>query len=268
MRRKRLIDARKASGKTQEQIAEFVGVDRTTLGKWERGESTPQLTQRERYADAIGVSMRELDAMLNGVVPQVDEVPEWLVAYLGMEQSATRIRMHEPRAVHGLLQTPRYLASIGSTVGIVGMSETSIQRMIDQRLYRQKRVRNGDLTIDVVQPESVLHLRMGDGSVMAEQLTAMADLADLPNVTIRITPFDAGMYEALRMGDFTIMAHPWGGAERVHFERHGSGQFVTDVAEVASFSAVFDHACRTALSPKESRQYILQLAERWSKRAY
>jgi transcriptional regulator with XRE-family HTH domain len=268
MRRKRLIDARKASGKTQEQIAEFVGVDRTTLGKWERGESTPQLTQRERYADAIGVSMRELDAMLNGVVPQVDEVPEWLVAYLGMEQSATGIRAHEPRAVHGLLQTPQYLASIGSTVGIVGMSETSIQRMIDQRLHRQKRVRNGDLTLDVVEPESVLCLRMGDSSVMAEQLTAMADLADLPNVTIRITPFDAGMYEALRMGDFTIMAHPWGGAERVHFERHGSGQFVTDVAEVASFSAVFDHACRTALSPKESRQYILRLAERWSKESY
>ncbi|MGW4325763.1 Scr1 family TA system antitoxin-like transcriptional regulator [Nocardia sp. NPDC004573] len=91
-------------------------------------------------------------------------------------------------------------------------------------------VRNGDLTIDVVQPESVLHLRMGDNSVMAEQMTAMADLADLPNVTIRITPFDAGMYEALRMGDFTIMAHPWGGAEWVHFERNGSGQFVTDVA--------------------------------------
>ncbi|WP_171050169.1 helix-turn-helix domain-containing protein [Nocardia cyriacigeorgica] len=266
MRRKRLIDARKASGKTQEQIAEFVGVDRTTLGKWERGESTPQPNQRHRYAEAIGTTMRELDAMLNGVVPKEPDMPEWLTTYLGMEQSATTVRAHERRAVFGLLQTPNYLEAMGSGVGISGMSDTYLQRTVDQRIYRQKRVRGGDLALDVIQPESALHLRIGDGAVMAEQLRVMAELAELPNVTIRITTYDAGLYEALRLGDFSIMTHPWGGNDRVHIEGYGGGQFITESDEVAYYRAAFEHACRMALSPKDSLEFIHAAAESWSDR--
>jgi len=264
MRRKRLIEARRASGRTQEQIAEFVGVDRTTLGKWERGESTPQPNQLVRYADAVGVSMQDLWSMIDGLEPRAKEMPEWLTTYLGMEQSATMVRAHEPRAVYGLLQTPRYLESMGSMVGISGMSDTYLQRTIDQRIYRQKRVRSGELTVDVIQPESALHLRIGDGAVMAEQLLIMAELAELPNVTIRISTYDAGLYEALRLGDFSIMTHPWGGSARVHVEGHGGGQFITDSDEVAYFTAAFDHACRVSMSPKGSREFVLQAAEAWS----
>ncbi|MBF6195001.1 helix-turn-helix transcriptional regulator [Nocardia sp. CDC186] len=264
MRRKRLIDARKASGKTQEQIAEFVGVDRTTLGKWERGESTPQPTQRERYAEAVGVSMRELDAMISGVDPGAQKMPEWLTTYLGMEQSAETLRAHEPRAIYGLVQTVGYLENLVSTVGISGVSGTYLQRTIDQRLYRQKRVRNGDMTLDLIQTESTLHLRIGNSSVMEEQLRVMAELAELPNVTIRITRFDAGQYEALRLGDFAIMTHPWG-SQRVHLEGYGGGQSITDPEEVAYFSAAYEHACRVALSPSESLEFILERADRWSK---
>ncbi|MGY2125618.1 helix-turn-helix domain-containing protein [Nocardia gipuzkoensis] len=264
MRRKRLIDARKASGKTQEQIAEFVGVDRTTLGKWERGESTPQPTQRERYAEAVGVSMRELDAMINGVDPSAQKMPEWLATYLGMEQSAETLRAHEPRAIYGLVQTVGYLENLVSTVGISGVSDTYLQRTIDQRLYRQKRIRNGDMSLDLIQTESTLHLRIGNSSVMEEQLRVVAELAELPNVTIRITRFDAGQYEALRLGDFAIMTHPWG-SQRVHLEGYGGGQSITDPEEVAYFSAAYEHACRVALSPSESLEFILERADRWSK---
>jgi len=65
MRRKRLVEARRATGKTQEQIADDVGVDRTTLGKWERDESTPQPAQRARFARALGVPLCELDTPSN-----------------------------------------------------------------------------------------------------------------------------------------------------------------------------------------------------------
>lgn len=202
--------------------------------------------------------------MLNGVSTPVEEMPEWLTTYLGMEQSATIVRAHEPRAVYGLLQTPGYVEAMGSVVGISGMSSGYLQRTVDQRIYRQKRVRNGELTVDVVQPESALHLRIGDGAVMAEQLRVIAELAELPNVTIRISTYDAGLYEALRLGDFSIMTHPWGGCDRVHVEGYGGGQFVTDAEEVAYYSAAFDHACRAALSPRESREFILEAAKTWS----
>lgn len=265
MRRQQLIDARKASGKTQEQIAEYVGVDRTTLGKWERDTSTPHPTQRERYAEALRISMRELDAMLMGVSPEIDEMPEWLTTYLGMEQSAISLRAHEPRAVYGMLQTSRYVENLAGRAGISGASASFVQRTVDQRLHRQKRVRSGELNVDVIQPESALHLRVGDGAVMTEQLLTMAELAELPNVTIRVTTYDAGQYEARRLGDFAILTHPWGNP-RVHVEGYEGGEFMTDAGTVAYFAAALDHANRIALSPKGSQDFILQLAELWSKK--
>jgi transcriptional regulator with XRE-family HTH domain len=265
MRRQRLIDARKASGQTQEQIATVLGVDRTTLGKWERGESTPQPNQRSAYAEALGVSLDELSAMLSSLPQRDGEMPDWLSTYLGMEQSANDIRAHEPRAVYGLLQVPRYVEALVSRISITGVSDAYIQRIVDQRLFRQKRIYNGDLTVDIIQPESALHLRVGDAEIMEEQLTTMAQLSKLPNVTIRITTYAAGQYEARRIGDFGIMSHLWG-TPRVYIEGYGGGQFITEAEEVGYFMSIFDHARRIALSPSESRRFILRLADEWSKK--
>lgn len=154
--------------------------------------------------------MSALDSMLSGFPADQAEMPEWLTTYLAMEQSATALRAHEPRAVYGMLQTPRYVEHLAGRAGISGVSSSFVQRTIDQRLHRQKRVRNGDLQVEVIQPESALHLRVGDPSVMAEQLRTMAELADLPNVTVRITTYDAGQYEARRLGDFAIVTPPVG----------------------------------------------------------
>lgn len=262
MRRKRLVDARKSAGKTQEQVAALVDVDRTTLGKWERDESTPHPHQRAPYAEALGVTMDELDAMLSSIPAGANDTPEWLSTYLGMEQSATELRAHEPRAVYGLFQTPAYVEHLVGRVGITGVSDTYLQRTVEQRLHRQKRVRDGDLVLDVIQPESALHLLVGNASVMAEQLATLAELAAFPNVTLRVTTYAAGQYEARRLGDFAVMSHPWG-KPRVHIEGYGGGRFITDADEVAYFNAAFDHAARVALSPLDSRSFITELASNW-----
>jgi DNA-binding XRE family transcriptional regulator len=41
-----LADCRHAAGYTQVSFAEKVGVDRTTVGRWERGVQSPQPWQR------------------------------------------------------------------------------------------------------------------------------------------------------------------------------------------------------------------------------
>src|SRR6185312_495249 len=124
VRRQKLIEARKRAGKNQEDIASVLGVDRTTIGKWERDESTPHPNQRPGYAEALGISLGELAAMLSSLpVPDGIDTPEWLSTYLGMEQSATGIRVHEPEVVFGLLQTPRYTEEVVRTVGLSAVSE-------------------------------------------------------------------------------------------------------------------------------------------------
>jgi dissimilatory sulfite reductase (desulfoviridin) alpha/beta subunit len=91
----------------------------------------------------------------------------------------------------------------------------------------------------------------------------MRRVAELPNVTVRITCFSAGQYEARRLSDFVIMAHPWGNP-RVHIEGYSGGQFLTDADEVACFASAFDHATRiAALPPAASIDFIRQQASNW-----
>ena len=265
MRRDRLIDARKGTGKNQEQVAELLSIDRTTIGKWERGESTPQPNQRGAYAEALGVTLQELNAMLSSAPIGDGEMPEWLSTYLGMEQSAIEIDTYEPRAVHGLLQTTAYTKALVSRVGISGASDTYVNTAVEQRIHRQKRVRNNDLQLSVIQPESSLHLLVGDAATMGEQLTTLVELSQLPNVTIRVTTYDAGQYEARRLGPLSIMIHPWGNP-RVYIEGYGGGRDLTDADEVAYFRAAYEQAARIALSTEKTRKFITELAKEWSKK--
>lgn len=260
------MDARKRNGKTQEQVAELVGVDRTTIGKWERDESTPHPNQRLAYAEALGVTLSELAAMLSSMPPpDGEDTPEWLSTYLGMEQSATELRAHEPEVVYGLLQTPAYTEAVVRKVGLSGVSDAYVREAVEQRKHRQQRVRDGSLDLDVIQAEQALRVRVGDARTMAEQLRSLAEAAERPNVTVRVTTFDAGQHEARRLDTFLIMAHPWG-KPRVYIEGYGGGQFITDADEVAYFGEAFDQAARLALPPADSVAFIRRLATEWETR--
>jgi transcriptional regulator with XRE-family HTH domain len=263
VRRQRLIDARKRAGKNQEDVASLVGVDRTTIGKWERDESTPHPNQRPVYAEALGITLSELAAMLSSMsTPDGSDTPEWLSTYLGMEQSAIELQAHEPEIVYGLLQTPRYTEEVVRSVGLSEVPDTYLQKMVNQRRHRQQRVRDGTLILDVVQAEQALRVRIGNAEIMAEQLHELAQLSTLPNVTVRVTTFDAGQHEARRLDTFVIMAHAWGNP-RVWIEGYGGGQFITDADEVRYFAATFDQAARLALSPPDSSSFISDLATQW-----
>jgi tetratricopeptide (TPR) repeat protein/transcriptional regulator with XRE-family HTH domain len=63
-RRRPLAQRRKAMGLTQEQLAEQLGVERTTVARWERGETQPQPGLRPRLAAALGVSADRIEAIL------------------------------------------------------------------------------------------------------------------------------------------------------------------------------------------------------------
>lgn len=75
-RRPRLAGRRKALGYTQEFLAEKVGVDRTTVGRWERGETDPFPYLRRKLCQILKVPPGELDALLNSA-PDGRVPPAW-----------------------------------------------------------------------------------------------------------------------------------------------------------------------------------------------
>jgi tetratricopeptide (TPR) repeat protein/transcriptional regulator with XRE-family HTH domain len=68
-RRQGLADRRKAVGLTQEGLAGRLGVERSTVVRWERGENQPAPWLRPKLAQALAVSADRLEELLAGGVP-------------------------------------------------------------------------------------------------------------------------------------------------------------------------------------------------------
>jgi transcriptional regulator with XRE-family HTH domain len=63
-RRHHLASRRKSLGYSQEHLAAELGVDRTTVGRWERGETDPQPYIRASLCNALKVTPAELDTLI------------------------------------------------------------------------------------------------------------------------------------------------------------------------------------------------------------
>jgi len=64
-KRTEFVRRRAALGFTQESLAEHVGVDRSTIARWEGGKGDPRPSQRPVLAEALQVSLAELQRLLD-----------------------------------------------------------------------------------------------------------------------------------------------------------------------------------------------------------
>lgn len=71
-RRQRLAERRQAVGLTQEALAERLGVDRSTIVRWEAGTASPQAWMRPSLAAAIHITIDELDSLLTRRTEQAE----------------------------------------------------------------------------------------------------------------------------------------------------------------------------------------------------
>ncbi|WP_185447346.1 helix-turn-helix domain-containing protein [Kribbella qitaiheensis] len=69
-RRDALANRRREVCKTQESLAMEIGVQRSTVARWESGDTTPSLWARPRIANALGVTLDLLDVLLINLVEQ------------------------------------------------------------------------------------------------------------------------------------------------------------------------------------------------------
>ncbi|QVQ51286.1 helix-turn-helix transcriptional regulator [Spiractinospora alimapuensis] len=68
-RRRRLAAARDRHGHTQESLARALGVEPSTVARWERGAGTPRPGVRTRLAAELGITLDELTGLLDGDAP-------------------------------------------------------------------------------------------------------------------------------------------------------------------------------------------------------
>jgi tetratricopeptide (TPR) repeat protein/transcriptional regulator with XRE-family HTH domain len=125
-KRGRLAQRRKALGLTQEQLAEQLGVERTTVVRWERGDTQPLPWLRPRLAKALRVSADRLEELLAvdaAMVPpgRVAAVPRQLPAavadFTGRAAELRALTEMLGQAVPGAPGTI-VISAIGGTAGV------------------------------------------------------------------------------------------------------------------------------------------------------
>ena len=188
-----------------------------------------------------------------------DVLPHWFEAYVGLEEVATQIRAYEVQFVPGLLQTEDYARAV-TLLGHDGEPPRDIERRVRLRMARQSVLdREEPPNLWAVIDEAVLRRPAGSPAIMHGQLKHLADLAQRPNVTIQIIPFQAGGHAAAG-GPFSILrfAEP-DLPDVVYLEQLTSALYLDKPDTVDSYLRVMERICMEAATPADSAGLIAGL---------
>ncbi|MEU9054760.1 helix-turn-helix transcriptional regulator [Streptomyces sp. NPDC048384] len=95
-----LAKRRKALGYSQETFAQALGVDRTTVGRWESGKSGPQPPLRPRLAEVLQLDLAALDRLVSESRTPPQEAPGLRLSdHQGSEDTDDMIRRDFLRAI-------------------------------------------------------------------------------------------------------------------------------------------------------------------------
>ena len=184
--------------------------------------------------------------------------------FIGLEHEATSMAIWHVDVVTGLLQTEAYARHIISSYSRVEpMAPGMVGRMVQVRMRRQQVLSRDRLELSVVLDESVLRRRIGDNSVMYEQLQRLAREADRPNLTLQILPLDA--QHTIFGESFVVFGFGEGSAamlqDVVSTEHMRSAFTLEGERETYLHRIAFQMLAEASLDPAASKALILQTAE-------
>jgi transcriptional regulator with XRE-family HTH domain len=266
---------RQAKGMTMREVAGFLDCSEPRISRLETGKLTgatlkPGELRRllsELYDVTDPDKAEELLQLLREAEqtawwhPYEDVLPSGMDTYLGLQTAATRERALETVLVHGLLQTPDYARAVLTEVGV--HSPGAVDRLVDLRTQRARllhRTDPGPLQLEVLHDEAALRRRVGGPAVMRAQLEALLQAGELPNVTIRIVPFAAGVH-AGGSGSFALIQTEDSTQATGYVDSPAGNLLLSRARDIRDLTAIYNRVRAKALSPENSTAFIQQVAE-------
>ncbi|HEX4725109.1 MAG TPA: DUF5753 domain-containing protein [Pseudonocardiaceae bacterium] len=160
----------------------------------------------------------------------------------------------------GLLQTSQYVRAIMSAGWTVPPDEITT-RLAIRMGRRDVLTRRDPAHLIAYIGEAALRQRLGDSTIMAEQCAHLTNMAALPNIEIRIIPFDCDWHPALEGASFLIESAT--DAPVVHIEVRGTGLFLHSPADVAACRQSATKLSEQAMSPEDSSVVIALAQAGW-----
>ena len=190
-----------------------------------------------------------------------DLLPGWFEVYMGLEGAASIIRTYELQFIPGLLQTEDYARAL-IPLGFPEISDGELERRVQLRMRRQRRLLAGDLRVWAVVDENALRRPIGGRSVMRSQVEHLIELSGRRNVTIQVLPFYAGGHAAVS-GAFSILRFPESTLpDIVYLEQLTSALYLDKPADIDRYLQVMNRLALEAATPGDSREMLAKVLGR------
>ena len=281
VRRRRLAaelrGIRESKGKSGDTVAAALKWSPSKISRYERARTGLRPREVERLLDyyeitgprrALLLGLAEDAAQKGWWEEFTDSLSEDYKQFIGLEHEATSMAIWHVDVVTGLLQTEEYARHIiGSYSRVEPVAPGMIGRLVRVRMRRQQVLDRDGLQLSVVLDESVLKRRIGDETVMYDQLQRLVKEADRPNLTLQVLPLDA--QHSVFGESFVIFSFGQDAdamlQDVVSTEHLRSGFTLEGERDTYLHRIAFQMLSEAALDPVASRKLILETAEtHWS----
>ncbi len=195
-----------------------------------------------------------------------DAIPEYFDVYIGLEEAASHFSWYESELVPGLFQTEDYARAV-IRADNPGVDDAELERRVHVRIARQAlltRVTNPPV-FNVVLNEAILHRPVGGEVAARGQLKRLAEVSELPTVSLRVVPFGAGLHHGIMSGPFVMLRFPLNGNGQdtepptVYVESFTGALYLDRPHEVDQYNTAFTNIWESSLDEKASQELITQV---------
>ncbi|MFJ3689606.1 helix-turn-helix domain-containing protein [[Kitasatospora] papulosa] len=243
-------------GDSLRQLGERMGWDWSLFGKMEKGETVggPEVVQAlDQYYGTPGLLL----AMWELAISDQSQFKERYQRYMALEAEATSLWHFAVSVLPGLLQTPGYAREILAAGGSKG---EALEQQVEAQMGRRELLLGEDSPpFRTIVSEAVLRTPLRDVAEWRRQLEYLGELGARENVTLHVLPFSAGPYGLdstalmfLRLPDGRTVAYT---------ENAYRGDLIEANQPVDRLQRAYDAVRDLALSPAESRKFVLSLLE-------
>jgi transcriptional regulator with XRE-family HTH domain len=201
-----------------------------------------------------------------------DVIPDGFDVYIGLEEAASRLAWYESDLVPGLLQVAGYARAL-IRADNPDVDDAEIERRVQLRIARQALLTrvSAPPELNVVLGEAILRRPIGGREVMAEQLNRLADVAGLPNVTLRVMPFMAGLHHGVMSGPFVMLGFPLNGngsasePPTIYVDGFTGALYLDKPNEIERYRMAFESIWKSSLAEGETKDFIIQASRELEK---
>jgi transcriptional regulator with XRE-family HTH domain len=261
--RTELRTARLKSDLTQDQVAQAMEWSLSKMNRIEMAKSGVSANDLKALLRLYGITETERTEDLLALARASRQAPWWtrysnvaptkLLELIEYESAASAISQFEPTLVPGILQTEEYAAEVLQAFHDETSGTERVAALVDLRTRRRELLTSENAPkFSFVMDESVIHRLVGSAAIVSKQLLHLISVADLPNVTVQIVPFTAGLYPGTK-GPFKVVQFADAPDEDIVFLESSRGDVISDDQNQAkNYLEAFERITERALKPSES----------------